>query len=88
MNTEFNTQHSRKQQATSWASRVGAIGATAMFVVTTAGASTAMPPPPDPINPPTGGSHEARLIERPCFNTPHDWDYAGAGPIPVCHIEF
>ena len=88
MNTEFNSQHPRKQKATSWACRVGAIGATAMFVVTTAGVSTAMPPPPDPTNPAPVDSQEARLIETPCFNTPHDWDTAGAGPIPICHIEF
>jgi hypothetical protein len=47
-----------------------------------------MPPPPDPVNPPTGGSHEAGLIETPCFIQPLHWNIAVVGPIPTCHIEF
>jgi hypothetical protein len=88
MNIEFNDQRSRKQKATSWACRVGALGATAIFVVTTAGASTAMPPPPDPVNPAPVDSHRASLIETPCFMTPLHWDVGLVGPIPVCHLEF
>jgi hypothetical protein len=88
MNTESNNRHSRKQKVTSWACRVGALGATTMFVVTTAVASTAMPPPPDPVNPAPVHSHRASLLETPCFMTPLHWDVAVAGPIPVCHLEF
>jgi hypothetical protein len=88
MNTEFYGRRPRKQKATSWACRVGALGITAMFVVTAAGASTAMPPPPDPVDPGTVGSHEAGLIETPCFIQPLHWNTAVVGPIPTCHLEF
>ena len=79
MNVTSNTHRTARRAFVS--SLVG--GAAVLAIVAASPAATARPAP-EPSSPSSTVAAILQAPSTPCFITPHDWDYAFAGPLPSC----
>ena len=67
-------------------SAAAAAGLVGTLLAMTLGSASAMPgrgdPPPAPV--PSVRTH-GHYVGHGCFNTPHTWSDALAGPMPICY---